>query len=59
MEATRIGQCFQSVQSRVVLERGSELGHATILHRGLVVVIAPGLEMLRKHSDVTWTHAQV
>lgn len=59
MEATRIGQCFQSVQSRVVLERGFELGHATILHRGLVVVIAPGLEKLSKHSDVTWTHAQV
>lgn len=59
METTRTGQCFRSVQSPVVLGRGSARGHATILHRGLVGVIAPGLAMISKHSDVTWTHAQV
>lgn len=53
MEATRIGQCFQSVPSPVVLGRGFEHGHATIPHRGLVAVIVPGLEMTPKHSDVT------
>ena len=59
METTRTGQCFQSVQSPAVLGRGSEHGHVTILHRGLVDLIAPGLATIRKHSDVTWTHAQV
>lgn len=53
MEATRIGQCFRSVQSPVVLGRGSAHGLATILHRGLVDLIAPGLAMISKHSGVT------
>ena len=53
MEATRTGQCFQNVQSPVVLGRDSARGHATILNRGLVDVIAQGLAMISKLSDVT------
>ena len=53
MEASLNGLSFQSVQGPVVLEQGSVHGHATILHRGLVVMTAQSMERIHKHLGVT------